>query len=123
MRAILLLCGLTLLLGVGSAWHAMQIPTRYGDFTGAPPVSVNELLDRPQDFLGKTVSVHGTVSDQCKATGCFFYLPSPSGRLRIELEEIAMNVPAREGRPVRVEGQLIPYGKEYRLYASAVDFH
>ena len=34
---------------------------RYGTFTGAPKVEVSDLLEKPQDFLHKTVTIEGTV--------------------------------------------------------------
>jgi hypothetical protein len=43
--------------------------------------------------------------------------------LRVELSEIAMTAPKRRnGRPARVEGQLMPYDHGYQLVATAVEF-
>jgi hypothetical protein len=54
--------------------------------------------------------------------GCFFFLRSGKGTLRVDLQEIAMKAPLREGRTARVEGQVVPYNGGYQLYASAVEF-
>ena len=122
MRAILASCGLILLGGSLLVWRAMQLPTRFGDFTGAPQVAVMELVDRPADFLGRTVSAQGTVTDQCKTMGCYFFFSSKKGLLRVDLKEIAMNAPMREGRPAHVEGQIVAFGNGYQLYATAIAF-
>ena len=122
MRTIFAICGLILVVGVLFAWRSMQMPTHYGTFTEAPKANVEDLVERPKDFLGKTVSVEGTVREQCKTMGCYFFMPSGTKMLRVELNEIAMNAPMREGHQARVEGQIVPYGDGYQLFASAVEF-
>ncbi len=123
MRTILALCGLTLVGGGYFIWRAMQVPTQYGAFIGAPKASVTELVERPKEFLGKTVAVEGTIRQQCKAMGCFFYLPSGKELLRVDLEPIAMTAPMREGHTARVEGQIAAHGDGYQLVASGVEFN
>jgi hypothetical protein len=108
--------------GVLVAWRAIQMPSHYGTFSGAPTVGAAELIDRPKDFLGRTVAVKGTVREQCKTMGCYFFIQSGTRTLRVELQEIAMNAPRREGHQARVEGQMVPYGDDYQLVASAVQF-
>ena len=122
MRTIFALCALTLVVGAAVTWRAMQLPTRYGTFTGAPTVAVSDLTERPKEFLGKTVAVEGVISDQCKTMGCFFFFRSGKSTLRVDLEEIAMNAPMKNGHRVRVEGQMVAYGDGYQLWASAVEF-
>src|SRR5438552_3151439 len=122
MRTILTLCGLILVAGGLFAWRAMRTPTHYGIFTRAPQAEVADLIERPKDFLGKTVSVQGTVREQCKTMGCYFFMLAGTKMLRVELQAIAMNAPTREGHQARVEGQIVPYGDGYQLFASAVEF-
>ena len=122
MRTIFALCGLILVVGVLFAWRSMQMPAHYGAFTAAPKVEVADLIERPKNFLGKTVSVEGTVREQCRTMGCYFFIPSGIKMLRVELQGIAMNAPMREGHQARVEGQIVPYGDGYQLFANAVEF-
>jgi hypothetical protein len=122
MRTIFILCGVILVAGAVFAWRALRMPTEFGTFTGAPNVQVAELIDRPKDFVGKAVSVEGTVREQCKTMGCYFFMPAGTKTLRIELQDIAMNAPIREGHRARVEGQMAAYGDGYQLVASAVKF-
>lgn len=122
MKQIFALCGVILVVGAALVWRAQHQPKRFGEFADARQVSVEELVSHPKEFAGKTVSVQGTVRDQSKTMGCSFYLTASSGRLRVELEAIAMEAPKREGHAVRVEGQIVPYGDAYQLYASGVEF-
>ena len=122
MRTIFGLCALILVAGGVFAWRTMQLPTHFGTFTGAPRTEVADLIERPKDFVGKTISVRGTVREQCKTMGCYFFIPWGTKLLRVEMQAIAMNAPLREGHQARVEGQMVPYGDGYQLFASAVEF-
>jgi hypothetical protein len=122
MRTILTICAVTLVLGTVLVWRAVRMPSQYGTFTGAPKAEVASLIDRPNDFLHKTLTIEGTVRQQCTTMGCFFYFLSGKKMLRVELQDIAMNAPRRNGRPARVEGQIVPYNHGYQFLASAVEF-
>ncbi|MBL8240864.1 MAG: hypothetical protein JNM66_25815 [Bryobacterales bacterium] len=122
MRTIFGLCAAILAVGGFLLWKQMQLPTEAGAFTGAPKAEVAALIERPKDFLNKTVLIEGEVRHQCKAMGCFFFFSVGDKQLRVDLEQIAMNAPMREGRPARVEGRMIPYADGYQLMASAVEF-
>lgn len=122
MRTILTLCALTLVLGVVLIWRAVRMPSHFGAFAGAPKAQVADLIDKPNYFLHKTVAIEGTVRQQCTTMGCFFFFLSGKNMLRVELRDIAMNAPRRNGRPARVEGQIVPYDHGYQFLASAVEF-
>ena len=122
MRTIFALCAAILVIGGFYLWRATQLPDHFGEFRGAREVAVADLVDRPKDFLGKTVSTRGTVTEQCRTMGCYFFFPTAKGKLRVELKDIAMDAPMRQGRPAHVEGQLVSYLDGYQLYASAVEF-
>ena len=122
MKHILILCVITLGGGSAFVWRAVAKPSRYGSFTGAPRAEVAALVERPKEFVGKTVSVDGTITEQCKAMGCYFNFKDGGKSLRVDLQDIAMTAPMHEGKPARVEGQLVPYGEAYQLYATAVEF-
>ena len=122
MRTILTLCAVTFVLGGALIWRATRLPSHYGAFTGTPKVEVAALVDQPKDFLHKTVTIEGTVREQCTTMGCFFFFRSGKSMLRVELQEIAMNAPRRNGHLARVEGQVVPYGDGFQFLASAVEF-
>lgn len=122
MRTILALCAAILAIGGVLIWRSAQSSTSFGTFAGAPKIAVTDLIERPKDFLDKTVLVEGEVRQQCQAMGCYFFFAAGEKTLRVDLEQIAMNAPMREGRPARVEGQMMPFGEGYQLFASAIEF-
>ena len=121
MRTILSICALVLVVGSVLVWRAVRQPNHYGAFIEAPKAEVVDLIEKPKDFLHKTVSIEGTVRNQCTTMGCYFFL-SGKNMLRVDLVDIAMKAPRRNGRPARVEGQIVPYGDAYQFVASAVEF-
>jgi uncharacterized protein YdeI (BOF family) len=122
MKKILILCVATLVVATVFIWRAVAKPSKFGQFTNAPRAEVAALVEHPKDFLGKTVAVRGTITEQCKAMGCYFDFKAGQRSLRVDLQDIAMTAPMREGKPALVEGQLMPYGDAYQLYATAVEF-
>jgi hypothetical protein len=100
----------------------MRWPDQFGTFTGVAHTDIATLVDTPKHYIGKTVAVEGEVREQCKTMGCFFYLHAGNKTLRIDLEEIAMKAPRREGRLAHVEGRIGPYGDGFQLFATAVRF-
>ena len=122
MRTILALCALSLVIGAVLIWQVVSLPNEYGGFTGAPKADVADLIERPKDFLHHTVAIEGTVRKQCTTMGCYFFFLSGENLLRVDLEQITMVAPRRNGHRARVEGQMVPYGDGYQFVASAVEF-
>lgn len=123
MKAILALCGVVLLVSAVTLYRATRPQTLYGTFVGAPKAPVSELIAKPKAHLGKTYAIESIITKQCTSMGCFFFFESDGKTLRVDLAEIAMHAPKdRNGRPARVEGQIIPYGDAYQFWASAVEF-
>lgn len=123
MKAILALCGVILVAGAIWAYRAARPKTLYGEFIGAPKTEVGELIARPKSHMGKTFAIDGIITQQCTAMGCFFFFEAGGDILRVDLAEIAMRAPKnRNGRPARVEGQIVSYGNGYQFWASAVEF-
>jgi hypothetical protein len=122
MKKILTVCALVLIAGAVLAIRAVRAPSYYGTFTDAPIAKVDDIVAKPESFLHRTVTIEGTVREQCTAMGCFFFFHSGNNTLRVDLQEIAMTAPRRDGRPTRVEGQIVPYDHGYQFLASAVKF-
>lgn len=123
MKTILALCGLLALGGAVAVYRAARPKMVYGTFVGAPKAQVAELIAHPKANMGKTWSIEGIISKQCTSMGCFFFFESDGKTLRVDLAEIAMHAPKnRNGKPARVEGQIVPYGDGYQFWASAVEF-
>ena len=122
MKKILILCAVTLVAAATLVWRVTAKPSRFGEFTGAPKTEITALIATPTAFVDKTVEVEGTITEQCKTMGCFFYFRSGKNTLRVDVQAVAMTAPMREGRRARVEGQMVPHGDGYQFYARAVEF-
>ena len=123
MRIIFITCGLIILIGSLLLWHSFHKPFQAGQFTGAPKVEVIDVINKPLDFLGKTVALEGIISKQCTTMGCYFFFAEQGKELRVDLAKIAMNAPkGKEGRKARVEGRTIPYNDSFQFITSAVAF-
>jgi Domain of unknown function (DUF4920) len=62
------------------------------DFEGES-VSVGELLDAPQQYDGRTVVVHGEVSEVCQNRGCWMLLEDGGREVRITFKDPEVFVP------------------------------
>ncbi len=122
MKIILALCVLTLVIGGLIIRNAMNPAFRFGEFTGAPTVTVRDLIEKPEQFRNQTVAVQGEVRQQCQAMGChFFFVVEGKPPLRIDLEKLTGTAPMKEGHQARVEGRMAPFADGYQLEASAVE--
>ena len=61
MKTIFALCALTAVVAAALIWNATRLPSHFGASSGAPKAGVADLIDRPADFLRKTVAIEGTV--------------------------------------------------------------
>ncbi len=122
MKKIITLCAITLAVAAVFLWRAAAKPTRFGAITGAQKVEVATLIADPKAHMGKLYQIDGTITEQCKSMGCYFFFKSGKGELRVDLQEVAMTAPMREGHQAVVEGQMVPYNDGYQFYASGVEF-
>ena len=123
MKKIVLLCSVLVVAVSLVVWRAVAKPSRFGNFGGAPKAEVASVIADPKAFRGKTIQLEGVITEQCKAMGCYFFFRSGKDILRVDVQEVAMTAPMREGRMARVEGQVVPYNDGYQFYATAVEFH
>lgn len=124
MRKILILCAAVLAAGGAALAWRLTRPERFGaPFAGAPRVMIADLFERPEEHLGKDVTIEGTITRQCPATGCWMFLRDGGGKdIRVEMNQVAPRFPQRGGRRALVEGRLAKSGESYELDAKAVEF-
>jgi len=124
MRKILILCAAILVVGAAAlVWHLTR-PEHFGPaFAGAPKANIKALLEKPEQHLGRDVTVEGTITRQCPATGCWLFLKDASGKdIRVEMNTIAPSFPQRGGGRAIVEGRLNKSGDSYEIDGKAVEF-
>jgi len=82
--------------------------TVYGKGVGSnPPVKVSDLLDRPDQYLGKTVSVEGLVVEVCEKRGCWMELAGDREfeTMRVKVDDGVIVFPmSAKGRRAVAEG-------------------
>ena len=72
--------------------------------------TIDKLLAKPDDFVGKTVQVKGKITQVCQAMGCWMEVADPdSGKsLKIDAEHGGMAFPKdAAGKSVVAEGKLV----------------
>jgi hypothetical protein len=85
--------------GVGSTFG--------GGVTLEKPVTISQLLERPDDFLGQKVRVDGVVSAVCAHRGCWMQVKDPKTdqAIRIKVEDGVIVFPASAvGKTASAEG-------------------
>ncbi len=122
MKMIFALCSAVLIAGGLLLYRSTRMPNKYGTFSEVPKVEVIDLIERPKAYLKKPVAAEGVVREQCTSMGCFFFFREGDKMLRVDIQEVAMTAPRKNGHQARVEGQMVPYGDGYQLYAYAVEF-
>jgi hypothetical protein len=78
---------------------------------------INALLDKPQDFVGKTVRVDGVATEICQHMGCWMAVApegsTSGGTVRLKVDDGVIVFPASaKGRKVSAEGVFEVVGKD-----------
>jgi len=81
----------------------------YGEpLTGTDTVEIGHLLDHPDEYVGKTVRVEGSVSGVCQKAGCWMMLTSltdESKQIRIKVKDGVIVFPTEaKGSHATAEG-------------------
>ena len=78
---------------------------------------INALLDKPQDFVGKTIRVDGVATEICQHMGCWMAVApegsTSGGTVRLKVDDGVIVFPASaKGRKVSAEGVFEVVGKD-----------
>ncbi len=78
---------------------------------GAAPVTLAEVMESPQDYVGKKVRVRGPITGVCQVKGCWMNLGKPDADgnppIFVKFKDYAFFVPKdASGRDAVLEGQL-----------------
>ncbi|PIQ09720.1 MAG: hypothetical protein COW71_05135 [Ignavibacteriales bacterium CG18_big_fil_WC_8_21_14_2_50_31_20] len=113
MQKYLVMFAFTILL---SASLIAKDVTKYGkEITAKEKVKVSEILEKPENYVGKKVLVEGTVLNVCEKRGCWIELASDkefeSIRVKVNDGEIVFPMEAK-GQKALVEGELYSFTVE-----------
>lgn len=69
---------------------------------------ISAILDKPVDFLGKTVMVEGEVADVCQKAGCWIEVSDQSARkIRVKVKDGEIVFPKKsKGQKIKAEGMV-----------------
>ncbi|MAY81931.1 MAG: hypothetical protein CL930_14265 [Deltaproteobacteria bacterium] len=84
--------------------------THYGaEFARAEtPVAAKALLDNPEPFVNKTITVQGRVADVCQKAGCWMVIAEGDKSMRIRMAKHAFSV-AKDGAgsTCQIQGEVV----------------
>ena len=84
--------------------------THFGaDFkTAEAPVMAKALLDNPEPYVNKTITVQGRVADVCQKAGCWMVIADGDKTMRIRMAKHAFSV-AKDGTgsTCQVQGEVV----------------
>ena len=111
MKRVLTVVIAVALLG-GGVWYAVgggaKAEGQFGSPVGASVTPIREITRRPEAYLGKTVTVEGTLSKECPTSGCWWYTKDATGELRASSEGSTFALPLhQEGKTLRTTGKVI----------------
>lgn len=74
----------------------------------APVVPIKDVLDAPANFVGKPLTVQGTVADVCQKAGCWMVLGDGARTLRVRMADHAFSVEKQgTGWTAQVQGEVV----------------
>lgn len=95
---------------------------RYGSGidTGSAQIKVKDIfLDR--NYIGRTVTLEGSIASQCGSNGCWFVLRDDTGQIFVNLAPNNMTIPPRMNKLAKVTGTVYPVQGELQVIAQGVE--
>ena len=77
---------------------------KYGvDITEKGVVNTKDILSTPDEYLGQTVRLEGTIVRECPS-GCWFFLEDETGTIYVDINPSGLSIPPKVWKKVAVEG-------------------
>lgn len=95
-----------------------------GAGVGTELVSVGRILADPKAYIGKTVTVEGTITRECPGSGCWWYVKDETGEIRMDSFGGGFALPLhQEGKRIRGTGKIVgaEEGGELMIAASGAE--
>lgn len=94
----------------------------YGEtITGnLPEVSIKEILETPEKFENKSVTLEGNIKEVCPA-GCWFFVEDEHGELYVNIGPSGFAIPNKTGHKVKIEGEVITHNGSLMLLGKGVE--
>lgn len=82
-------------------------------------VSIGDILDQPDEFIGKNVTFNGTISSMC-GSGCWFIIADDTGDMYVTTRASNFVIPQSMGKVATVTGTVLKKHDAYVLGTSVV---
>ncbi len=82
---------------------------------------VVDLLNRPERYKDRSVTIEGKIVSQCNA-GCWFILNDGTGTIYVDLSPSNLTIPQKRGAIVKVHGRVIHKNGDIYLVSERVEF-
>lgn len=82
--------------------------------------AIKDIVQRPQDYDGKTVTVKGKITLVCE-TGCWFNLQDEGATIYTDLEPSGFAIPQNAGKKAVAEGRVSIESGKLTLTARGVE--
>jgi len=94
----------------------------YGEaLTGtAPEATVKQILDNPENYENKTVTLEGEIKEVCPS-GCWFFVEDENTELYVNIGPSGFAIPNKTGHKVKVEGEVITHNSSLILMGKGVE--
>ena len=94
----------------------------YGEsLTGNTPVTtVKQILDNPENYENKTITINGEIKEVCPS-GCWFFVEDDFGELYVNIGPSGFAIPQKVGAKASVEGELITHNGSLMLMGKGVE--
>jgi uncharacterized protein YdeI (BOF family) len=81
---------------------------------------INAVLEEPEAFSGKTVTVEGKIVSECM-TGCWFDVKGEKGMIHVDVQPSGFAIPQKVGKKVMVEGDVMLRDGQLTLVGKGVE--
>ena len=96
-------------------------PEQYGQQIGNYNTTrVSAILEEPETFSGKTVTIEGKIVRECM-TGCWFDVEGEKGLMYVDVKPSGFAIPQKVGEEVTVEGNVSLRDGQLTLIGKGVE--
>ncbi|MBC8384445.1 MAG: DUF4920 domain-containing protein, partial [Candidatus Cloacimonetes bacterium] len=85
-----------------------------------PEATVKQILENPENYENKTITLKGEIKEVCPA-GCWFFVKDEHGELYVNIGPAGFAIPNKAGHEVTIEGEIINHKGTMMLMGKGVE--
>jgi hypothetical protein len=91
-----------------------------GTISNHETTDIKEILTRPGDYAGKTVTIKGTIVRECP-TGCWLDVGTENAALHVDINPAGLAIPQEVGSEVTVEGVIQHSDNQVSMHGQGLE--